>query len=224
MTELDWFTCADPQALVAFLEGRVDARKLRLFAAACCGRIQDLFDGDRDRDALVVIEGYADGRADQTELGAVPDWTTNPALAQAATTRAVDAAAYAAAACSTLRAAAYGDLTHPVGQGDYDSAEAGEKTVQCRLLRDLCGNPFRAVTADPGWRTPTVLALARAIYAERAFDRMPGLVEALEEAGCADDAVLAHCLRWLGPHSRGCWVIDLILKQPKDTPVLASPE
>jgi hypothetical protein len=52
--------------------------------------------------------------------------------------------------------------------------------------------------------------LAEAIYEERAFDRMPILADALEEAGCADADVLRHC-RDPGPHVRGCWVLDLIL-------------
>lgn len=63
---------------------------------------------------------------------------------------------------------------------------------------------------DPKWRTETVLALARAIESDRAFDRLPILADALEEAGCADERVLAHC-RGPGPHARGCWVVDGVL-------------
>ncbi len=46
--------------------------------------------------------------------------------------------------------------------------------------------------------------------AERAFDRLPILADALEEAGCDHPDVLAHC-RGPGPHARGCWVVDLVL-------------
>ena len=53
-------------------------------------------------------------------------------------------------------------------------------------------------------------ALAGAIYDERAFDRLPVLGDALEDAGCADAAILAHC-RGPGEHVRGCWVVDLLL-------------
>lgn len=42
------------------------------------------------------------------------------------------------------------------------------------------------------------------------FSAMPILADALEEAGCEDEAILNHC-RSGGPHLRGCWVIDLIL-------------
>jgi hypothetical protein len=63
---------------------------------------------------------------------------------------------------------------------------------------------------DSAWLTPTVLALAVGIYAERAFDRLPILADALEEAGCDHADILAHC-RGDGPHARGCWVVDLML-------------
>jgi hypothetical protein len=50
----------------------------------------------------------------------------------------------------------------------------------------------------------------RAIYADRAFDRLPLLADALEDAGCTDDELLGH-LRAPGPHVRGCWAVDLVL-------------
>ncbi len=80
----------------------------------------------------------------------------------------------------------------------------------CRYIRDVFGNPFRPVVADPAWLTPTTVAIATAIYADRAFDRMPILADALEEAGCVNADVLLHC-RGGGPHVRGCWVVDLLL-------------
>ncbi|MBL8795191.1 MAG: hypothetical protein JNM56_14900 [Planctomycetia bacterium] len=76
-------------------------------------------------------------------------------------------------------------------------------------MRDLVGNPFRPVTVNPAWLTPTVISLAQAIYAERAFDRLPILADALEDAGCDHADILNHC-RQPGEHVRGCWVIDLL--------------
>jgi hypothetical protein len=66
------------------------------------------------------------------------------------------------------------------------------------------------VTADPRWLSSTVVSLAQTVYAERAFDRLPILADALEEAGCDNADILAHC-RGDEPHVRGCWVVDLIL-------------
>ena len=56
----------------------------------------------------------------------------------------------------------------------------------------------------------TVVSLAEGIYAERAFDRLPILADALQDAGCDNPDVLDHC-RGDGPHARVCWVVDLIL-------------
>ena len=78
------------------------------------------------------------------------------------------------------------------------------------LLRDIVGNPFRPAAFDPSWRISTAVALAEGIYADRAFDRLPILADALEDAGCGHPDVLAHC-RGDGPHARGCWVVDLVL-------------
>jgi hypothetical protein len=56
-----------------------------------------------------------------------------------------------------------------------------------------------------------VLALARGIDAERAFDRLPVLADVLQDAGCDDAEVLDHCRDTTTAHDRGCWVIDLVL-------------
>ena len=55
-----------------------------------------------------------------------------------------------------------------------------------------------------------MVGLARAFYDDRAFDRLPLLADALMDAGCASEEILAHC-RSEGPHFRGCWVVDLAL-------------
>ena len=90
--------------------------------------------------------------------------------------------------------------------------QVGEGKNQCVLLRDMIGNPFRPIAFNPVWLTPNVIELAQAIYDDRAFDRMPELADALHEAGCACDEILSHCRR-PGPHVRGCWVVDLILRK-----------
>ncbi|WP_149112072.1 hypothetical protein [Limnoglobus roseus] len=78
------------------------------------------------------------------------------------------------------------------------------------LLRDIFGNPFRPIAFSPAWLTPAAVGLAEAIYADRAFDRLPILADALQDAGCEDVDVLSHC-RGDGPHVRGCWVVDGVL-------------
>jgi hypothetical protein len=78
------------------------------------------------------------------------------------------------------------------------------------LLRDICGNPFRPVMADPAWQSPELNSLATKIYDRKAFDRLPQLAIALEDVGCDNPSVLDHC-RLPGPHVSGCWVVDLVL-------------
>ena len=78
------------------------------------------------------------------------------------------------------------------------------------LVRDVFGNPFRTVAWNPACRSPTVVGLAGAIYGDGAFDRLPILADALEDAGCGNLDVLSHC-RADTPHARGCWVVDFIL-------------
>jgi hypothetical protein len=106
----------------------------------------------------------------------------------------------------TLALAETGLWDHPT----VHPAEVAEADHQCRLLRDIFGNPFRPVTFSSEWRTDTVLTLARQMYASRDFGAMPILADALQDAGCENDDILNHC-RGPGPHVRGCWVVDLVL-------------
>jgi hypothetical protein len=84
--------------------------------------------------------------------------------------------------------------------------------VDVPLVKEIFGNPFRPLTINPSWLTSTVLALATGIYDEKAFDRMPILADALQDAGCDNEQILNHC-RQPGVHVRGCFVVDLLLNK-----------
>jgi hypothetical protein len=91
--------------------------------------------------------------------------------------------------------------------------EARERRRQSELLREILGNPFRPARPDPdGLRRDcgAAVQIGQAIYEEQAFEQLPILADALEEAGCTDADLLAH-LRGPGPHARGCWALDLVL-------------
>ncbi|OWK46724.1 hypothetical protein FRUB_00423 [Fimbriiglobus ruber] len=88
-------------------------------------------------------------------------------------------------------------------------AEAAEQAV---LLRDIFSHFNRPMLVLPAWRTSTVLVLAQQMYDSRDFSAMPILADALQDAGCADEAILTHC-RGTGPHVRGCWVVDACLSK-----------
>jgi hypothetical protein len=88
-----------------------------------------------------------------------------------------------------------------------------DRGIACAIIHDIFGNPFHSPALDPSWlswNNGTVAKLARAIFDERAFDRLPILADALEDAGCHDTGILAHC-RGTGEHVRGCWAVDLLL-------------
>jgi hypothetical protein len=91
-----------------------------------------------------------------------------------------------------------------------EASEQLAKLDRARALRDIVGNPFRRGPFYPRWRTADVVGLARGIYDDRAFERLPILADALEEAGCDNEGMLAHC-REPGIHVRGCWVVDRVL-------------
>ena len=93
---------------------------------------------------------------------------------------------------------------------------AGQPWVPAQRLFEGVGPPApveRRGLGEPqwlAWNECTIPKLVQAISAHHAFDRLPVLADALEDAGCTDRAVLDH-LRGPGPHVRGCWVLDLLL-------------
>jgi hypothetical protein len=63
------------------------------------------------------------------------------------------------------------------------------------------------------WTTADVMGIAAGIRDERAFDQLPILADALEDAGCVIQEWLDH-LRWIRTHDRTCWIVDLLLSRP----------
>ena len=94
---------------------------------------------------------------------------------------------------------------------EYLRRKAIEREQQTLLVRDVFGNPFDPVSFTLNWRSDTVVSLARHMYASRDFSAMPILADAIEEAGCDDASILAHCRTITENHIRGCWVLDLVL-------------
>lgn len=82
--------------------------------------------------------------------------------------------------------------------------------TQLLVGRQPADGHLRFVALDPHWLSSSVAALATGIKAESAYDRMPVLADALEDAGCHNADILAHC-RGDGPHVRGCWVVEMLL-------------
>ena len=239
MNEAEWDACDDPDRMLKLVGDRASARKLRLFACACCRRVWHLLHPNSRR-AVEVMERFVDGQAGEGERDAAEggagvlvrncnDRVPAAVRIEGAAAHGVFAALGAILGDEALGrrgrradprklartgasyAAEYAReaLAREAGRGSGRARREAARE-QCALLRDLLGNPFRPVVIDPLWKTAAVDALARGVYEERAFDRLPFLADALEEAGCTDPAILAH-LRGPGPHVRGCWCVDLLL-------------
>lgn len=186
-------------------------RKLRLYAVGCCRRVWELLPDDRLRKAVEVAERFADEEVDKAKLLAA-EKRVRPLEADdyfpRLPARAARAVGMAVAACGESASNAAFVMTALLPTPIADGAK-GDR-VLCDLLRCVFGNPFKKPEFNKKWRTESVTALASGIYADHAFDRLPILADALEEAGCDDPAMLTH-LRGPGPHCRGCWVLDLAL-------------
>jgi hypothetical protein len=205
MNEAEWLACTDPAPMFEYLRTQHTAseRKLRLFAAACCGRIWDWL-GERSRRAIEVLERYLDGEATSEELHLAAGGAYEEGLdafghdhsANAAFSAVMfesthhDAALGVAAECveavRCVAASIRGQALHawpqlyvvePVVEQVCieagDKAMRAERAAQCHLLREVFHGPRRAVYRRSYWRTSTVLNLASTIYSEARFEELP---------------------------------------------------
>jgi hypothetical protein len=204
MTEQEWIVCTDPMPMLRFLESKKNKRKLAMFGVACCRHMPHLCSDKRGLAAIDVVERYVDRRAKINEVRV---------------------------ACRNAREDASG-IARPLGQYVNEIAvlynaetnafavseyalqaapdQAGEKALQCALLREVFGNPFQRIRISRRWLTPTVKQLSKQIYADSSFDELCLLADALGETGCSEADLLSHC-RSEGQHVKGCWVIDVLL-------------
>jgi len=209
MNEAEWLASTDPIGMLSCLAGRASQRKLRLFACACCRHIWEWLPDDATRDLVAAVEDNPDGTFSEFE-----------ALVASSRSKRLDDGGYSAVKhlgrsfsnVGPLDGAFHVALEVLSRMREEDKAVA-EEVAQAALLRDLFGNPFHPAAIDLGWlawNDGVVPALARSIYVQRDFGRLPALAYALEGAGCDDASMLAHCSA-RNPHVRGCWVVDLLL-------------
>jgi hypothetical protein len=216
MTEAEWLACVDPKAMLVFLKGKATKRQLRLLGCACLGRVAHLLIDDRARDAIATAERFADGSAGEAELKKARV-SANRARYPGLNESGLGNAGYYLH-CMATEIARLDRAFRPAVVCDFAGStlrEAGgnprgEYAAQAALARDIFGNPFRKPMLDKTWRTSSALSLARQMYESRDFSAMPILADALQDAGCDNEGILAHC-RGEGPHVRGCWVVDLVL-------------
>ncbi len=237
ITSQQWRTSRSPGQMITHLEATQDVhqtrsgrRKLRLFNIACCRRGWELLERDPTRPVLEAAERYADGayRRDRlvrlvdrvdTEIGdSLPDEIIESEsylysdLKSGHLPRQIDQLRLGVLGIADPRQA--DDLESyylTIAHGVAGRGLVAELSVQCALLRDIFGDPFRPRTFSLSWRTDTAVALARAMYESRDFSSMPILANALQDADCNDDAILNHCRDPKQVHVRGCWLVDAVL-------------
>jgi hypothetical protein len=215
MTEAEWLGCTDNRVLLGFLSGKGSKRKKRLFACGCFRSLGSALEGGLVllQKAVQLAEELAEGSMIQLQAE-----TLLRSLSEC----------HLYSSSNVLDPLAIGEsLICPDDKVDTVAQNAAyfslcialhrklswRRANVCDLLRCIFGNPFRPVAVGPSWLTwndGTVVKIAQAIYYDRAFDRLPVLADALEEAGCHEPDILAHC-RQPGEHVRGCWGVDLIL-------------
>jgi len=210
MTEQEWLACTDPTPMLAYLQGKTQTshRKLRLFAVACCRRISHLLIDEQARKALAAAERYAEGRIKDSTVG---NWSKRAAKARGDVDTkhgcTSEGLAYHAVFYASMPkqysgylhthitvTEAVATITGQVRESPvWDAATRRESTALSILLRDIAGNPFRNISLQPHWLTSTVVGIARTCYDDQAFDVLPILADALEEAGGDNADILNHC-------------------------------
>jgi hypothetical protein len=202
VTEQEWLASENPLQLLDFVGAPLEARKSFLLTAACFHRHWARLPVAAQEWARLA-EPAAEGKASRQDLDDAFE-----GLEEALNELGPPGEFVA------LLDLAYGMWKSEwpyLEEGDQDPAWCAERKAQAALVHDVFANPFRPITLSPAWCSETVLLLARTAYAG-AFDALPVLADALEEAGCTSGDVLAHCRR-PGLHVRGCWVVDLLLGQ-----------
>src|SRR5262245_29662316 len=195
MTEAEWLACTRLQLMLDFIRDRASARQSRLFACACCRLVWHLLP-DLCHRLVEAVELSADVKPGSDDLSAL---FAGYDAHQVAVPN-VPGGAQAAEAVGHFRSY-WPWVTNPPGNEWYRAGNVARSAAESlgksmpwqdarqregELLRDLFGPPvFRPVAADPGWVTwngGTVAKLAQGVYEDRAFDCLPILADALEDA------------------------------------------
>ncbi len=214
MTEAEWLAATDPKPMLEFLKGKASDRKLRLFSVAVARTVWDQMN-QAMRESVDVGELFADGVILRDEVVVAAKKLNQWGLDRFHEAGGNWREAMTPETLSSFFLAFLGH--HPKtewilmsGTVYYRIASETNRLIQPTLLREVFGNPFRPITLDPSWLTSKAVTLATCIYEEKAFDRMPILADALQDAGCDNEDILNHC-RQPGEHVRGCFVVDLVL-------------
>lgn len=230
MTEAQWLACRTSRKLMDFLRNRLGERKLRLIGCACCRSAWPELTLAEIRTAVEVAESIADGVATEAEKAEgfrQADYARNmttgtvrgiPKRYKKRTVWCTAFAVYELVVSLDPNFAGHpSNVMHACVRDALDylsetwQRPSAERLRQAHVIRDIVGNPFSQTRFAPDWRTTDVTLLAQRIYDTRDFGALPILADALQDAGCTHDALLAHLRDPKQTHWRGCWALDLAL-------------
>jgi hypothetical protein len=212
LTEADWQSGGEAVLMLQWVGYKASDRKRRLFAVACCRHFWHQLTHPGLQAAVEVAERYADGLAAEEERQRAEADIKEVRAGFLPALQSIFAAAAAWALASSVPCSG-GIIECILGLLGEETRQAGA-AVYCPLLPEVFESPFRASAINPQWRTRDVMVLAASAYEERephggALDRahVSVLGDALEDAGCSDQAILDH-LRGPGPMyaAAGCWI------------------
>jgi hypothetical protein len=229
MTSAEWEASTKPHQMLRALGPKAVGRKFQLFLCAAGRRLLERKPDDTLECAVANLERFMDGeitaetfREKEAEIVGAVIRERHLKLQHGSVDFVLQAisAVIASNTQESLRSLLdYGRLAADERGGRYDFDRE-----LCVILRDVFPPPdreyvHRADFAGGGivlpdgaiYRVPDdARAVALGIRQDQAFDRLPILADALEDADCPDRAWLDH-LRYGTNHGRGCWALDLAL-------------
>jgi hypothetical protein len=125
MFKTEWLNCGDPDPMLPYLEDRVRPGQLRLFACACCRRIDHRL-ALASQQTVTAIEQFEDGRIDWQQLRAA---LAAAEEAEAASSGPVRAAAMSRSVAEHASAAAAHATTDPRAEQIYPATVQGIKPL-----------------------------------------------------------------------------------------------
>ncbi len=221
MTDEEWRVCTAPARMRRAMRNWANSqRRWVRFDLACLDRVHDLIEDTQCRTCITIA-------ANATERN-IKNWNWPGGGARACDVirelwrqrsdplQQAKIAALRAVSCfgshnlttSHMVCVAVG---RRAGQQQLQLAVAAEQAAHAALVRCVFRSTLSPVNFAPEWRTGTTTAIVREMYESRDFSAMPILADALQDAGCDNEDVLAHCHDASGLHVRGCWVVDLVL-------------
>jgi hypothetical protein len=212
MTRDWWETTHFPIPLLGFLADNrsITPRKARLFACAACRMARGKSHRPDLTECVEAAEQFADGR--ETPVGLRIAHITARNFCEQEPDNLLAQLAFHATESDihvvTIAVLLFDRFQHR----DMNSLHLTTTDVN-RIIADLIRElfPLHDEPFDPNWRTAAILDMAGQLDDMRNDTALPVLADALEEAGCNNKDLLAHCRDPQAKHVRGCWAVDLVL-------------